>query len=373
MNKEILLKNKNILRIGLGTSGFGGYFESNNINQEYQKKFINFFDKAYDYGIRFIDTAESYASGESEKLLGYLPSHQKDNLFIASKFNFFESKLSTIESSLDKTLLRLKREYVDLYMPHWPYPEMNMEELLETLKKLKDKGKLKYIGLSNFENYFDNFKNFSEIKFYESELNPYYTNSYKILSEHLDKSQSFLIGYAPFKQGIVFNKMSKIYNFFKKNYDNLSISLAQFILIWMLLLSNRNIVIPKTENITRLNEFVDIFQLDSTILKSIKKKIDSLQFDKKVKISTREIIMKEDGDRPIYFNLQDAIENKYSLHPNVLDIANEIKMNDGNLSKPIRLIQDETSNKFFCVDGRLKYWAWVYLYGYDSKIESVVY
>ncbi len=72
MNKNILLKNKNILRIGLGTSGFGGYFGSNIINQDYKKKFINFFNKAYDYGIRFVDTAESYASGESEKLLGYL-------------------------------------------------------------------------------------------------------------------------------------------------------------------------------------------------------------------------------------------------------------------------------------------------------------
>jgi len=373
MNKEILLKNKNILRIGLGTSGFGGYFASNSINQEYQKNFINFFDKAYDHGIRFIDTAESYASGESEKLLGYLPSHQKDNLFIASKFNFFDSKLSIIESSLDKTLLRLKREYVDLYMPHWPYPEMNMEELLETLKKLKEKGKLKYIGLSNFENYFSNFENFSEIKFYESELNPYYTDAFRIFSKHLDNSQSFFVGYAPFKQGIVFNEMSKIYNFFKKNYNNFSITLSQFILIWMLSLSNRNIVIPKTKNINRLIEFLDIFELDPSILDIIKKKIVSLQFDKKVKISVREILMKKDGDRPIYFNLQDAIENKYSLHPNILDIANEIKINNGKLSKPIRLIQDETSNKFFCVDGRLKYWAWVYLYGYDSKIESVVY
>ena len=373
MNKEILLKNKNILRIGLGTSGFGGYFGSNSINQDYKKKFINFFNKAYDYGIRFVDTAESYASGESEKLLGYLPNHQKDNLFIASKFNFFDSKLSTIESSLDKTLLRLNRDYVDLYMPHWPFPEMNIEELMESLKKLKDKGKLKYIGLSNFENYLKNFKNFPEIKFYESELNPYYTNAYKILSQHLDKSQSFLVGYAPFKQGIVFNKMSKIYNFFRKNYDNFPVTLAQFILIWMLLLSNRNIVIPKTENIKRLSEFVDIFKLDHKIISAIKKKIISLQFDKELKISTKEIIMKKDGDRPIYFSLQDALKNEYSLHPNVLDIANEIKKNKGNLLKPIRLIQDEKSKKYFCVDGRLKYWAWVYLYGKDSQIQSVIY
>jgi len=63
----------------------------------------------------------------------------------------------------------------------------------------------------------------------------------------------------------------------------------------------------------------------------------------------------------------------YKNEQAALDIANEIKKNNGNLLKPIRLIQDETSNKFFCVDGRLKYWAWVYLYGYDSKIESVVY
>ena len=83
--------------------------------------------------------------------------------------------------------------------------------------------------------------------------------------------------------------------------------------------------------------------------------------------------MVEDGDRPIYYNLDEALENKFNLYPNVLDIAKEIENNNGKLAKPIRLIFDNKSQKYLCLDGRLKYWAWVYLYGKESKISSVIY
>lgn len=373
MNKFITINNKEILRIGIGTSGFGGYFKSNKINNDYKKEFISFFCQAYEYGIRLIDTAENYASGESEKLLGCLPKQQRENFFIASKFNFVDSKLQIIENALDKTLIRLKRDYVDLYMPHWPFPDMNSEELIDSLNILKSKGKLLHIGLSNFENYFNKFKNFSEIEFYESELNPYYFNAHSIYSDYLNKLNSFFIGYAPFKQGLVFNKMSKVFNFYNQNYDKNKLKLSQFILIWMLLLSDRIISIPKTQNIDRLKEFIDVFDLEIDILNHIKKNISSIDFHKEEKICVNKIIMKPDGDRPIYYNLEDAIKNEFSLYPNVLDIANEIKKNQGNISKPVRLIYDETINKYYCMDGRLKYWAWVYIYGNDSKIPSVIY
>lgn len=373
MEKYISLKDKNLLRIGIGTSGFGGYFSSRTTSQEDKKNFINFFCQVYDYGIRFVDTAESYASGETEKLIGCLPKNIRYNLFIASKFNLHNSNLKNIEQSLDKTLLKLKRDYVDLYMPHWPLPDMNSEELIQTLNNLKTKGKIKYIGLSNFENCFKDFENYTDVKFYESELNPYYTNAYKILSSHLNEHQTFLVGYAPFKQGIIFNKVSKVYTYFLNNYGDLSLTLAQFVLIWMLSLSDKIIVIPKTQNIKRLKEFVDIFNLNKDMIKNIKKNINSLSFDKIENISVKKIIMKKDGDRPVYFNLKDALENKYLLHPNVLDIANEIKKNNGNITKPVRLLKDDKSKKYFCLDGRLKYWAWVYLYGNDCKIPSVVY
>ena len=373
MNRFISVKDKQLLRVGIGTSGFGGYFGSDKLDNDYKKEFVNFISNAYDYGIRIIDTAESYASGVSEKLLGLIPKSKKNDLFIISKFNFFQSDLKSIEENLDNSLKRLDREFIDLYMPHWPFPEMNLEELFENLNKLKAKGKINHIGLSNFENYFYYTKKYSNVDFYESELNPYYLSAHKIFSSHLKKTNSYLVGYAPFKQGIIFNRMSKVYNFYLQEFNDYQISLSQFVLFWMLSLSDYNITIPKSENISRIKEFVDLFNLDSNRLNLIKKKISSLNFDKIIKINVNKIRMIEDGDRPIYYNLDEALENRFNLYPNVLDIAKEIKNNNGKITKPIRLIRDDKSQNYFCLDGRLKYWAWVFLYGQESKISSVIY
>lgn len=373
MKKFISFNDKKISRIGLGTSGIGGYFSKKKFDDSCQNNFLNFFSEAYDLGLRFIDTAESYASGESEKIVGMIPNVKKDNLFITSKFNFTNTSFYKIEKSLDNSLLRLRRDYLDLYMPHWPYPGMNIDALIEVLIKLKDKGKIKHLGLSNFDNYYNDLKCVDEIGFYESELNPYFTSSQKNFFEYFKQKNCFFIGYAPFKQGIVFNKNSKIYNHFVKVFNDYSISLSQYILIWMLSFSDRIIVIPKTENIDRLKEFVNIFSLPTDVIEDVLNSVKKLDLSKSELIDVKSITMKKDSDRPVYYSLDEAIKNSFKLHPNVLDIANEIKINNGNLTKPVRLMRNENKDNYNCVDGRLKYWAWVYLYGNQSKIPSVVY
>ena len=145
MKQSIQIGQTVIPRIGLGTSGFGGYFSSDSSTLDYKNKFISFFHEAFDSGIKFIDTAENYASGYTETLIGLLPKHLKDEFFISTKFNFLNTKQKLIEESLDKSLKRLDRDYVDLYMPHWPYNGMNSDDLINIMINLRDKGKAKRI------------------------------------------------------------------------------------------------------------------------------------------------------------------------------------------------------------------------------------
>ena len=148
MNVNLLLKNgKKLPRIGLGTMGYGGFFSSDNSEN---KKFLNLLSVAYELGLRVIDTAEIYGAGLAEEIIGALPTSTNEDLFIMTKFSAENSEPKKIEKALDRSLKRLKREYVDVYQPHWPSTDVDTETIAITLSKLVEKGKVKHIGLSNF-------------------------------------------------------------------------------------------------------------------------------------------------------------------------------------------------------------------------------
>ena len=126
---------------------------------------------ALDMGITAFDTAEGYGDGESERRLGKALGSQKDNVIIISKI-WPESDLKTkdYQKALDNSLKALDRDYVDLYLMHWPGNFFNTREksarLVESMLSLKQSGKAKTIGLSNFKAHDlellgNNIKNFS--------------------------------------------------------------------------------------------------------------------------------------------------------------------------------------------------------------------
>ena len=106
-------------RIGLGTMGYGGYFEKDDLNIANYRTLL---ELAYDHGARIIDTAEVYAEGRAEEIIGSLNKSVKDQLFIMSKFSPENSEPKLIEKSIHRSLKRLNRDYVDVYQPHWPNP-----------------------------------------------------------------------------------------------------------------------------------------------------------------------------------------------------------------------------------------------------------
>ncbi|WP_457641176.1 aldo/keto reductase [Persephonella sp.] len=116
-------------------------------------------DYAIDHGINFFDTADIYAFGESEELLGKALGSKKNNVIIATKVRGVMDEndpnnrgLSRyhILRSVDESLKRLGRDYIDLYQVHWWDNTTPIEETLETLNDLIRTGKVRYIGISDF-------------------------------------------------------------------------------------------------------------------------------------------------------------------------------------------------------------------------------
>jgi aryl-alcohol dehydrogenase (NADP+) len=127
------------------------------LDEEQAKPFVR---RALDAGINFFDTADVYSLGESEKITGNLLKFfgvRRENVIVATKVNGQMSEdinakgLSRkhILDSIDRSLKRLKLDYVDLYQIHrWDY-ETPIEETMEALNDVVRAGKARYIGASS--------------------------------------------------------------------------------------------------------------------------------------------------------------------------------------------------------------------------------
>jgi aryl-alcohol dehydrogenase-like predicted oxidoreductase len=104
-------------------------------------------ETALDVGMTFIDTAESYR--DSEETLGEVLKGRRDQVFLATKLSQ-EHSPGHLAWAIDNSLRALGTDYVDLYQLHSPKPEWPIDQTMESLLRLRDAGKIRYIGVSNF-------------------------------------------------------------------------------------------------------------------------------------------------------------------------------------------------------------------------------
>lgn len=143
-----------VSELALGAMTFGEEWGWGS-NKEESKKVFDAFANA---GGNFIDTANRYTEGTSEKLVGEFISSDRDHFVVATKYtlhtrredpNFSGNHRKNMIQSLDASLKRLKTDYIDLYWVHaWDYttPE---EEILRALDDMIHSGKILYIGISD--------------------------------------------------------------------------------------------------------------------------------------------------------------------------------------------------------------------------------
>ena len=104
---------------------------------------------ALEHGVNFVDTAAMYANGGTEEILGRLLRGRRDSVFLATKVHK-GLEPESIRSSIDESLARLKMDYVDLYLLHWPLKGMRPAEIMAALNEVVRDGKARYVGCSNF-------------------------------------------------------------------------------------------------------------------------------------------------------------------------------------------------------------------------------
>lgn len=151
----INLKNTDlkVSRFCMGGCPMGGY----NWGKVEQDELVGAIRKAIDTGVNFFDTADTYGLGQSEKTLAKGLGANRKDVIIETKFGvrveggrtFYDNSPAYIEAALDNSLRRLDTDYIDIYLIHYRDGATPMEEVVNKLLELREKGKIRYFGLSN--------------------------------------------------------------------------------------------------------------------------------------------------------------------------------------------------------------------------------
>ena len=134
--------------VGVGCNNFGG-----RIDEARTREVI---DAALSEGINFFDTADMYADGRSEELIGKILEPRRQDVIIATKFGNdmpgqgSGARPEYVRIAVEASLKRLRTDYIDLYQQHVPDPDVPIAETLGALDQLVKAGKVREIGCSNF-------------------------------------------------------------------------------------------------------------------------------------------------------------------------------------------------------------------------------
>ncbi len=149
------LKNTNleVSRVCLGTMTFGSQVDTATA--------ASMVDYSFDRGVNFLDTANVYNKGKSEEILAGILRNRRDQFVLASKVGLAmgdspdESGLSpaAINKGIEDSLRRLQTDYLDIFYLHAPDSSTPIESTLETANQLVTKGKVRYLGASNFSSW----------------------------------------------------------------------------------------------------------------------------------------------------------------------------------------------------------------------------
>jgi diketogulonate reductase-like aldo/keto reductase len=146
-----LIRGLRVPKIGFGTWKIGGEY-TRSAGTDGQS--LGVLRAALDLGYRHFDTAEMYAAGHSEELLGRALADSgigRQDVFITSKVTAEHLGTADLLKACSATLGRLRLEYLDLYLIHWPNPSIKLSASFRALNRLVDEGRIRSVGVSNFD------------------------------------------------------------------------------------------------------------------------------------------------------------------------------------------------------------------------------
>lgn len=204
--------------IGFGAWAIGGGNWEFGWGPQDDTESINAIHRALDLGINWIDTAAIYGLGHSEEIVARAlkSASHKPLVFTKCSMRWHQDrsiyrslKADSLAEELENSLRRLGVESIDLYQVHWPYPEAEIEEGWEALARLREQGKVRWIGVSNFS--VDQMKRAQKIAPITSLQPPYSMLRRAVEAEILPFAKANGIGvinYSPMLSGMLAGKMT---------------------------------------------------------------------------------------------------------------------------------------------------------------------
>ncbi len=209
----------NITPIGVGAWAMGGGDWAFAWGAQDDQDSINAIRAALDAGMNWIDTAMVYGHGHSEQVVGRAIAGLSNKPYVFTKCSRQRAadgsligvlKADSIRAECEASLRNLQVETIDLYQIHWPMPVEDIEEGWETLAKLKDEGKVRWIGVSNFNA--EQMQRVQPIAPITSLQPPYSLLRREIEANELPFVAAHnigVIGYSPMASGLLSGKMTK--------------------------------------------------------------------------------------------------------------------------------------------------------------------
>lgn len=242
--------------LGLGTYGLT------------QQTGIEAIHSAIDMGYRHIDTAATY---ENEEYVGEgvkRSNIDRAELFVTTKVDRGDLKRSDFIRSCENSLRKLKMDYVDLLLIHWPNNEIPFSDTLSALETLVEQGKVKHCGISNFiRSKVDQITAVSALPLITNQVEYHPLLKQEGLRKHCENKGMFLTAYSPLGQGYILKD-----NTLQSIADKKGCSIAQLSLRW--LLTKGIAVIPKASSKSHMKANFSVFEIE--LNEDEMKQIDSI-------------------------------------------------------------------------------------------------
>lgn len=170
-------------------------------------------------GITTIDTAEVYGTGHSEQIVAQALSDVRSQVVYASKVFPNHLKYDQVIEACDRSLANLKTDYIDLYYIHWASGTWNSEivpisETMEALNHLKQAGKIRVIGVSNFSKaQLEEASNYGRIDALQPPYSLFWRKIEPDLTNYCLEHQISILAYSPLAQGLLTGKFKRGHQF----------------------------------------------------------------------------------------------------------------------------------------------------------------
>lgn len=284
--------------LGIGTSGMGGKNKPDYSRDKFHVKTIK---KSLSLGLTHIDTAEIYGEGHTEEIVGKaIKGFDRKKLFITTKVWRTNLSYRNVIRSVENSLMRIQTPYIDLYLIHFPNPDIPLRETVKALNELLKNGIVRFLGVSNFPFFMiEKIQKISKNKIFaiQEVYNLIKRPDPRIL-DYVQKNEMTLISASPLAGGKLSKPIYKELVYLSKIYNK---SYSQIALNW--LLSKPNVItIPKSNNINHIleNKSSIGWKIDNKHISILDTKVNSNKLN-------------------IIFNFSDRIKSK-NIFKNITDI-----------------------------------------------------